>query len=279
MKRILTTTLQLLMFVSYAQQDSILVEFDSFNGVKLKDYQTRYYNRQLPKVDLDTLRSKDEGKPFSGILITNYKWISNYHPGIFRTTVDSVVNGNSMNHKFIEIRSNNWVIADGYSNDSLYVRNEYMGVNGNISEKTITIQIDSFTVSKEVFSYHTDSAGRLMDHYFTINDEKEGMHTICFDDSLTMTLNFHEGRLIDIQNENTIFLDEKNKIISKEIFFKLTELNQNLYLSYFVIRGEFKEKRYRFIICYPEPGAYRSYDHKFEEKLINWGTKNIYLQK
>lgn len=127
---------------SFCQTDTIFVEFNSLNGQVFTDGRVRgiigfQYERAktylLPRVKIDTLRSHGDSGIFNGILVTHYRWISDYNPPIFRITHDSIVNGKSVKHSYYEIRSNNQIIESGFSTDSISISNNYYNANGSIS--------------------------------------------------------------------------------------------------------------------------------------------------
>ncbi len=269
---------------SKGSTDTMFVEFEYLNGCKFVDngqsiygYPSgRSYANRMPLVNIDTLRSFDGQTPFNGILVTNYKWISDYNPPFFRTTIDSVVNGKSVNHSYVELRRNNQKLTEGYYNDSISVVNNYNGNSGIIYEKIISFQKDSLTLLTEIFYYFDDTTHKIFEHIHKVNGEYEGSWTIYIDDSLTIRQEYDDGNLVDILNENTIFLDKKNKLISKELFFHLAYSKTNGYASWDIITGSVDGKNYRFIVCKLSEGTYDPFDKNLHEKLIKQGVKRIY---
>lgn len=254
--------------------DSISVEFEYYNrGCKIMENGDRNVSYYLPTISIDTLRSFDGSKPFTGILTTKYKWISSNHPNIFRITIDSIVDGKSIKREFKELRGNNRILKKGVSNDTISTLESYYGLNYSLSEKIISTKIDSINTLTEFFYYASDESGELFEHYYTLNEEIDGLRKIRLDDSLTIMLEYDNGAIIDVLNKNTIFVNEKNKIVTKESFFNLIDSNQEKNVGYYVVSSDFKKRSYRFIICYIQPGTYYSNDD--EKKLIKWGVKNI----
>ncbi len=285
MRQLLFTISVLIINFSFCQTDTIFVEFNSLNGQVFTDGRVDgiigfQYERArtylLPRVKIDTLRSHGDSGIFNGILVTHYRWISYYNPPIFRITHDSIVNGKSVKHSYYEIRSSNQVIESGYSTDSISVSNSYYNPNGSISSKIIELKTDSANVLTESFSYSDKIPGKIHTYQRIINGYANGLTYYVLSDSLTLNLILEDNLIVDILNQDVIFLDHKNRIISKEDFFAIS--NSKAYgdakwdlLYYYDATIRTNE----LVVCYLEKGVYDRYDQKLNKRLLSYSLKHF----
>lgn len=136
--------------------------------------------------------------------------------------------------------------------------------------------MDSANVLTESFSYSEKIPGKIQTYQRLINGNANGLTSYFLSDSLTLNLILEDNLIVDILNQDVIFLDYKNRIVSKETFFAIS--NSKAYgdakwdLLYYY---DGTIRTHELVVCYLEKGVYDSYDQKLKKRLLSYSLKHF----
>jgi len=143
-----------------------------------------------------------------------------------------------------------------YPNGKLCQQVIYLHPNGPTSFE------DIFMIERTELNYNEN--GEITASYQYLNNKLHGDYLMYDDSSFVTHLVFRNDSLVDIKNTNCCFVDNKGKIVTKEVFFSLLYTDEFGIWDYYLFEPwrEFKE----FVCC----------DFAFISEKYNWRTTKGY---